>query len=34
MSATPLLEVRNLTVEFATRRGTVQAVKAIDISRS
>ena len=32
MSATPLLEVRNLTVEFATRRGTVQAVKAIDIS--
>ncbi|WP_420101345.1 dipeptide ABC transporter ATP-binding protein [Bosea sp. (in: a-proteobacteria)] len=32
MSATPLLEVRHLTVEFATRRGTVQAVKAIDIS--
>ena len=32
MSAAPLLEVRNLTVEFATRRGTVQAVKAIDIS--
>ena len=32
MSATPLLEVRNLTVEFATRRGMVQAVKSIDIS--
>ncbi|QEL21626.1 ABC transporter ATP-binding protein [Bosea sp. F3-2] len=30
--STPLLNVRNLTVEFATRRGTVQAVKAIDIS--
>ncbi|MBY0611389.1 MAG: ABC transporter ATP-binding protein [Beijerinckiaceae bacterium] len=32
MSAPPLLEIRNLTVEFATRRGTVQAVKSIDIS--
>jgi peptide/nickel transport system ATP-binding protein len=32
MSAPPLLDIRNLTVEFATRRGTVQAVKAIDIS--
>ena len=32
MSAPPLLEIRNLTVEFATRRGKVQAVKAIDIS--
>ncbi len=31
MSAPPLLDIRNLTVEFATRRGTVQAVKAIDI---
>ncbi|MGO4173627.1 dipeptide ABC transporter ATP-binding protein [Bosea sp. TAF32] len=30
--STPLLDVSNLTVEFATRRGTVQAVKAIDIS--
>jgi peptide/nickel transport system ATP-binding protein len=32
MTAPPLLDIRNLTVEFATRRGTVQAVKAIDIS--
>ena len=32
MTAPPLLDVRNLTVEFATRRGTVQAVKSIDIS--
>lgn len=32
MTAVPLLEIRNLTVEFATRRGTVQAVKSIDIS--
>lgn len=31
MTAPPLLDIRNLTVEFATRRGTVQAVKAIDI---
>lgn len=30
--STPLLDIRNLTVEFATRRGTVQAVTAIDIS--
>jgi peptide/nickel transport system ATP-binding protein len=28
----PLLDIRDLTVEFATRRGTVQAVKHIDIS--
>jgi len=28
----PLLDVRNLTVEFATRRGAVQAVKGIDIA--
>src|SRR6476646_8609381 len=28
----PLLEVRDLTVEFATRRGTVRAVENIDIS--
>ena len=27
----PLLDIRDLTVEFATRRGTVQAVKHIDI---
>ena len=31
MTTPPLLDIRNLTVEFATRRGTVQAVKAIDI---
>jgi peptide/nickel transport system ATP-binding protein len=28
----PLLDIRDLTVEFATRKGTVQAVKHIDIS--
>ncbi|MCW5718687.1 MAG: ABC transporter ATP-binding protein [Bauldia sp.] len=28
----PLLDIRDLTVEFATRRGTVTAVSAIDIS--
>jgi peptide/nickel transport system ATP-binding protein len=32
MIPAPLLDIRNLTVEFATRRGTVKAVKAIDIS--
>jgi peptide/nickel transport system ATP-binding protein len=32
MVATPLLEVRDLTVEFATRRGTVRAVQAVDIT--
>ncbi len=32
MNSPPLLDVRDLTVEFATRRGTVQAVKAIDLS--
>ena len=32
MTASPLLDIQNLTVEFATRRGTVQAVKAIDVS--
>jgi len=31
MIPSPLLAIRNLTVEFATRRGTVTAVKAIDI---
>ena len=31
MTVPPLLDIRNLTVEFTTRRGTVQAVKAIDI---
>ncbi|MDP3257497.1 ABC transporter ATP-binding protein [Bosea sp. (in: a-proteobacteria)] len=32
MTTPPLLDIKNLTVEFATRRGTVQAVKAIDVS--
>ena len=27
----PLLDIRNLTVEFATRRGLVQAVKQVDV---
>ncbi len=31
MNAPPLLDIRNLTVEFATRRGVVKAVEAIDI---
>ncbi|MEW6639216.1 MAG: ABC transporter ATP-binding protein [Pseudomonadota bacterium] len=32
MAAIPLLDVRDLTVEFATRRGPVQAVRSVDIS--
>ncbi|WP_043833780.1 dipeptide ABC transporter ATP-binding protein [Muricoccus aerilatus] len=32
MSAPPLLDVRELTVEFATRRGTVRAVERVDLS--
>lgn len=32
MAPQPLLEVHDLTVEFATRRGTVRAVEAVDIS--
>jgi peptide/nickel transport system ATP-binding protein len=32
MSDIALLEIRDLTVEFATRRGAVQAVKHVDIS--
>ncbi len=32
MSAVPLLEVRDLTVEFQTRRGIVRAVQHVDIS--
>ncbi len=32
MTALPLLEVRDLTVEFSTRRGIVRAVEHIDIS--
>jgi peptide/nickel transport system ATP-binding protein len=31
-SQPPLLDIRDLTVEFTTRKGTVQAVKHIDIS--
>jgi peptide/nickel transport system ATP-binding protein len=31
-AALPLLEVRDLTVEFVTRRGIVQAVKKVDVS--
>jgi len=32
MTALPLLEIRDLTVEFATRRGAVRAVKKVDLS--
>ncbi|MBX9758957.1 MAG: ABC transporter ATP-binding protein [Beijerinckiaceae bacterium] len=32
MSSQALLEVRDLTVEFATRRGVVQAVQSVDVS--
>ena len=32
MTTVPLLEVQDLTVEFATRRGTVQAVKKFDLA--
>jgi len=32
MDALPLLEVRDLTVEFSTRRGVVRAVQAINIA--
>src|SRR5262249_46843440 len=32
MSTVPLLDVRDLTVEFSTRRGIVQAVRHVDIS--
>ena len=28
----PLLEVRDLTVEFATRRGTVRAVEHVNVT--
>ena len=31
-SALPLLEVRDLTVEFATRRGTVRAVEHVNLT--
>ena len=32
MTTVPLLDIRDLTVEFSTRRGAVRAVKHIDIS--
>jgi peptide/nickel transport system ATP-binding protein len=32
MTALPLLDIHDLTVEFATRRGTVRAVEQIDLS--
>jgi peptide/nickel transport system ATP-binding protein len=32
MTAIPLLDIHDLTVEFATRRGTVQAVEHLDLS--
>ncbi len=32
MTAQPLLDVNDLTVEFATRRGIVKAVQHVDIS--
>src|SRR3954464_7651330 len=32
MTALPLLDVRDLTVEFATRRGTVRAVEKVSLS--
>src|ERR1700710_648756 len=32
MTAQPLLDVNDLTVEFATRRGTVRAVQQVDLS--
>ena len=32
MSALPLLDISGLTVEFATRRGVVTAIKRVDIS--
>ena len=32
MATVPLLDIRDLTVEFATRRGTVRAVQHIDIT--
>ena len=32
MTTLPLLDVRDLTVEFSTRRGTVTAVRGIDLS--
>ena len=32
MTAIPLLEVRDLTVEFSTRRGTVRAVERVGLT--
>src|SRR6056297_3903882 len=32
MTATPLLEIEDLSVHFTTRRGVVQAVRAVSLS--
>ena len=32
MAAVPLLEIRDLTVEFSTRRGIVRAVQHVDLT--
>ena len=32
MTAIPLLDVRDLTVEFMTRRGIVRAVQHVDLT--
>ena len=32
MTGVPLLDVKDLTVQFATRRGTVTAVRSVNIS--
>lgn len=32
MTATPLLDVNDLTVEFATRRGIVRAIQHVNVS--
>jgi peptide/nickel transport system ATP-binding protein len=32
VTSPPLLDIRQLTIEFATQRGTVQAVRAVDIT--
>ena len=32
MTAVPLLDVKDLTVQFATRRGTVTAVRSVNVT--
>ena len=32
MTGVPLLDVKDLTVQFATRRGTVTAVRSVNVS--